>query len=133
MLEYVFFNTQPRNAFIRYLDDNGFAHEATEDEMGLIVAVPESLDELILQTIEDHYDELMENAEELLVEDSNGDEKSLAAITIELDDGQTTYVTVSPDFMNRILRVVSIDELNEFINSIASSIKHPDARPLCKR
>jgi hypothetical protein len=133
MLEYVFFNTKPRDAFIRYLDDNGISHEATDDDMGLIVAVPEDLDELILQNIENHYDELMENAEELLLEEGSEEEKSLAAITIELDNGQTTYVTVSPDFMNRILGVVSMDELNEFIDSIASSIQHPDDRPLCKR
>ena len=133
MLEYVFFNTNPRNAFIRYLDDNGISHQASDDDMGLIVAVPENLDELILQNIENHYDELMENAEELLSKESSEDEKSLAAITIELDNGQTTYVTVAPDFMNRILRVVSIDELNEFINSIAVGIQHPDDSPLCKR
>ena len=133
MLEYIFFNKKPRNAFIRYLDDNGINYDEADDEMGLIVAVPENLDELILENIETHYDELMEEAEELLAEDGFASESSIAAITIELDNGQTTYATVSPKLMNKILSVVSMDELNELINSIVSSVQHPDNTPLCKR
>jgi hypothetical protein len=133
MLEYIFFHDRPRHAFIRYLDDNGINYEEVDDDMGLIVAVPEDLDEVILENIENHYDELMEDAEELLLEDGFEPEKTVAAINIELEDGQTTYATVSPKIMNRILSVISVDELNELVNSIVSSVQNPDNTPLCKR
>lgn len=133
MLEYIFFHKKPRNAFIRYLDDNGINYEEVDDNMGLVVSIPEDLDELILENIESHYEELMEDAEELLAEDGFENEKSVAAITIELEDGRTTYATVSPALMNRILSAISMDELNELVNSIVTSVQNPDNTPLCKR
>ena len=134
MLEYIFFHNRPRKYFIRYLSNNGIRYNEKEDDhMGMVVAIPEDLDELILEEIEHHYDELMEDAEELLAEEEGDTGKQVAAITIDLDDGQTVYATVKPDVLNRILSAISHQELTEFVDSVASSIQNMDSRPLCKR
>ena len=87
MLEYIFFHNRPRKYFIRYLSNNGIRYNEKEDDhMGMVVAIPEDLDELILEEIEHHYDELMEDAEELLAEEEGDTGKQVAAITIDLDD-----------------------------------------------
>lgn len=101
--------------------------------MGMIVAVPEDMGEDIEDKIETNYDELMENAEELLIEDGEGAEKDVAAITISLQSGETIYASVDPKVLNRILGVITTQELNDLVNSIVSSVENPDDRPFCNR
>lgn len=104
-----------------------------DDSMGMVIAVPECLGEETEDEIESRYDELMEDAEELLIEDGEAAEKDVAAITITLDDGKTVYASVSPKVLNSILGVITIQELNELVNSIVSSVQNPDQRPFCSR
>ena len=133
MLEYIFFHDEPRKQFIQYLAQQDIAYVEQNDSMGMVVAVPEDMGEEIEDTIETHYDKLMENAEELLVSDGEAAEKNVAAITITLDDGKTIYASVSPSVINRVLAVITNQELNDLINSIVSSVLDPDESPICTR
>ena len=101
--------------------------------MGMVIAVPEDLGEETEDEIESRYDELMEDAEKLLIEDGEAAEKDVAAITITLDDGKTVYASVSPKVLNSILGVITTQELNDLVNSIVSSVQNPDERPFCSR
>lgn len=133
MLEYIFFHDGPRRQFLQYLESLDIPHVEQNDTMGMIVAVPEDMGEDIEDKIETNYDELMENAEELLIEDGEGAEKDVAAITISLQSGETIYASVDPKVLNRILGVITTQELNTLVNSIVSSVENPDDRPFCNR
>ena len=133
MLEYIFFHDEPRKQFIQYLLKQDIPYVEQDDSMGMVVAVPEDLGEEIEELAESHYDKLMEDAEELLIEDGEAAEKDVAAITITLDDGRTIYASVSPNVINRVLGVITTQELNDLVNSIVSSVLNPDERPICTR
>ena len=133
MLEYIFFHDGPRRQFLQYLESLDIPHVEQNDTMGMIVAVPEDMGEDIEDKIETNYDELMENAEELLIEDGKGAEKDVAVITISLQSGETIYASVDPKVLNRILGVITTQELNDLVNSIVSSVENPDDRPFCNR
>ena len=133
MLEYIFFHTAPKQQFIEYLSQHHIAYVEQDDAMGMVVAVSEDLGDNIGDEIETRYDELMENAEELLIEGGEAAENDVAAITITLDDGKTIYASVSPNVINRVLAVISTQELNDLVNSIVSSVLDPDERPICTR
>ncbi len=133
MLEYIFFHDEPRKQFIQYLAQRDVTYAEHDDSMGMIVSVPEDMGEEIEQAVETRYDEVMENAEELLAEDGEQAEKDVAAITITLDNGKTVYASVSPKILNRILTVITPQELNDLVDSIVTSVQNPDERPLCKR
>jgi len=133
MLEYIFFDDEPRKQFLQYLALLDIPHVEQDDTMGMIVAVPEDMGEDIEDEIEAHYDKLMEDAEQLLIEDGEAAEKDVAAITITLDDGNTVYASVSPKILNSILSVITTQELNDLVNSIVSSVQNPDDRPFCSR
>ncbi|MDB4521891.1 hypothetical protein N9100_00575 [Gammaproteobacteria bacterium] len=133
MLEYIFFHDGPQRQFLQYLESLDIPHVEQNDTMGMIVAVPEDMGEDIEDKIETNYDELMENAEELLIEDGEGAEKDVAAITISLQSGETIYASVDPKVLNRILGVITTQELNTLVNSIVSSVENPDDRPFCNR
>jgi hypothetical protein len=130
MLEYIFFHDEPRKQFIQYLLKQDIPYVEQDDSMGMVVAVPEDLGEEIEELVESHYDKLMEDAEELLIEAA---EKDVAAITITLDDGKTVYASVSPNVINRVLGVITTQELNDLVNSIVTSVLNPDERPICTR
>ena len=133
MLDYIFFHDVPRTQFIQYLAQQDIPFVEQSDSMGMIVAVPEDLGEDIEDEIEEHYDKLMEDAEERLAEAGEAAEKDVAAITISLQSGDTIYASVDPKVLNRILSVITTQELNDLVNSIVSSVENPDDRPFCKR
>jgi hypothetical protein len=133
MLEYIFFHEKPRNQFLQYLAEQGIPYVEQNDSMGMVVAVSEDLGEDIEELIEARYDKLMEDAEELLVANGEAADKDNAAITITLDDGKTIYASVSPNVINRVLSVITTQELNDLVNSIVSSVLNPDDRPICTR
>ncbi|MGB5282705.1 MAG: hypothetical protein WBM38_03475 [Arenicellales bacterium] len=133
MLEYIFFHDKPRQQFIQYLVQHEVPYTEQDDSMGMVVAVPEDLDEKTEVDIETRYDELMDNAEELLIEDGDTAEKDVAAITISLQCGETVYASVDPKVLNRILGVITTQELNDLVNSIVSNVENPDKRPFCNR
>ena len=133
MLEYIFFHDAPRKRFIQFLSAENIPYTEQDDNMGLLISVPEDLGESIEDAIESQYDMLMEDAEELLIEDGEAAETDNAAITITLDDGQTIYASVSPNVINRVLSVITTQELNDLVNSIVSSVLAPDERPICSR
>ena len=133
MLEYIFFHDEPRKQFLQYLKSQDIPHAEQDDIMGMIVAVPEELGEDIEDEIEAYYDALMEDAEERLAEAGEAAEKDVAAITISLQSGDTIYASVDPKVLNRILSVITTQELNDLVNSIVSSVENPDDRPFCNR
>lgn len=133
MFEYIFFHDKPRQQFIQYLMQHEVPYTEQDDSMGMIVAVPEDLDEKTEVDIETRYDELMENTEELLIEDGDTAEKDVAAITNSLQGGETVYASVDPKVLNRILGAITTQELNDLVNSIVSSVENPDERPFCSR
>lgn len=133
MLEYIFFHNDPRLIFIQYLNEHNIPYSEQDDNMGMIIAVPEDLEESIEVGIEQQYDKLMENAEELLISDGEAADKDNAAITITLDDGKIIYASVSPNVINRVLTVITPQELNDLVNSIVTSVLHPDESSLCSR
>ncbi len=133
MLEYIFFHDSPRLNFIEFLNEHSISFDEKDDNMGMVIAVPEDLGEEVEDIIELHYDKLMENAEELLADDSEEAEKNVAAINITLDDGKVIYAAVSPNVINRILSVITTQELNDVVNSIVDSVLNTDERPICTR
>lgn len=133
MLEYIFFHDQPRQKFISYLVNHDIPYNKQDDTMGMIIAVPEDMGSDIEDDIEAYYDKLMEDAEELLIEDGEVAEKDVAAITISLQSGETIYASVDPKVLNRMLNVITTQELNDLVNSIVSSVENPDDRPFCSR
>jgi hypothetical protein len=128
MLEYIFFHDEPRKQFLQYIESLDIPHVEQDDTMGMIVAIPEELGEDIEDEIEAHYDKLMEDAEA-----GEAAEKDVAAMTISLQSGDTIYASVEPKGLNRILSVITTQELNDLVNSIVSSVETPDERPFCNR
>lgn len=133
MIEYVFFHPQLADAFAERLAALSIAYDAKPDEFGFVVAVPENLDEAVMDELDALHDELLAQSEALLNAAEGGTEKQAAALNITLGDGRIVQASVRPELMNKLLDALSFEEINELLEAIVDSIEHPDARPFCRR
>jgi hypothetical protein len=133
MLEYILFDEQSLDRFLAWLEQRAIPREQRRDEMGLLVAIPDDLDDETTAAVEAYYEKLLADTETLLAEAGQGPEKHAAALTIRLGDGRTVQAGVPPALLNRVLSAISVEELNQLVEAIVVSIENPDDRPFCQR
>ena len=76
---------------------------------------------------------MLHDAERLSDSEEVNDKNHGAAISIKIKNGDTVDALINPELLNRILTVISYDELNELVETIVDSVENPDYRPLCRR
>ncbi|MBL7003839.1 MAG: hypothetical protein ISR69_07435 [Gammaproteobacteria bacterium] len=135
MIEYIFFHKTPYTLFCEFLNSINIPFKEGSEETdieGLLIHIADDLDDAISEKIEDYYDELLEMDGGLVEEDPAGviDQAGLA---VTLNNGDSTLASVNPDVLNRMLTVVTRDEVGEFIDAIVNAVEKPDKRPICKR
>lgn len=131
MNEYIFFDDSLRGQFVERARAMGVACELRDDNLGLIAAVPEDLDDDLVDDLEEHYDALQEEQSELLTL-SDGGLKKLAGFQLVLPDGQISTVALQPDMAKRLLSCFSFDEIQLLFDTVARSALDPKIRPLCE-
>lgn len=135
MIEYIFFHQKTYDLFCVFLQKNTIPFELSTEETdveGLLVNIPDDLSEEITDSVEDYYDELMDMDEQMVFEESEED-YARAGLAVALSSGDTVFASVNPDVLNRMLSVVSKDEITEFIDAIVTTVENPDVDPFCKR
>lgn len=135
-IEYLFFTRRIAEKFIQVLEDREVAYtQLTEPvQNAFVLRVSESINEDLWDELDGLYDELNIEDQEVL-ETGLDDEssRSAAGVYLNLKDGSQTLAQVNPAIMNRILGVISMDEMNEFLETIVQSVENPDDSPICHR
>jgi hypothetical protein len=130
-MEYIFFNDSISRRFAEFVQVLGIPCQEKGDAMGLIVAVPEDLDDSLSNRLETYYAMLMDDQADL-VEADEPKLKHVAGINITLADGRPCTIRIEPEMMGKLMGCLSIDEIHQFATTIAHSVENPDNRPLCK-
>lgn len=86
-----------------------------------------------MDDIEHFYDEMLDMNEALFAEQEGERPVHGAGVSINLSDGRTVQAAVDPDLLNRILEVISTDELGQLVSAITDAVVNPDERPFCQR
>ena len=137
LLEYIFFHEEPCNEFKKFLKSKNvdLLKEGTDetDVEAIVVYIADDLGDALSDEIEQFYDEMMELNESLVMQNEEADEMNNVGLAVSLNDGRSVLATVDPDVLNRILTVISHDELGRLVDTIAGAVENPDERPLCKR
>ena len=136
MIEYLFFNTEISLKFIALLKQKGVAWEEAKEDVheSIIIKVSEDIGDELWDELDEDYDDLSEK-DQLLLEASMKDDNdvSTAGIYIQLKGGKQTVANINPDVMNRMLKVINMEEFNEFIEVIVNSVEEPDDTAICQR
>jgi hypothetical protein len=133
MLEYIFFDERPWRRFIDYLRSLGLEPEASSGDDGWLVGLPEDLDDELDAKIEAYYDQMLELNESLVAESEGESHVHTAGINLSLSDGRVVQAAIDPKLMQRLLTVISPEELGELVNVIVDAVENPDDRPFCQR
>ena len=133
MLEYIFFDDKLQHQFCDYLRDKQIGFSLADDSMGQLVKVQLPDDDSRSEQLDEVYDDLMEQQEVMLQQEDADSTQTVTAITVHLQDGTTVYANVEADLMNRLLAVISPEEISDLVDAIASAIENRDTLPLCKR
>lgn len=137
MLEYLFFTQEIADKFVVYLKNKNLAWEQKNDPMlgSIVIETPEDIGDDLWDEIDDYHEVLGIEDQTLLEKElANSDtETNAAGIYIQLNNGGQTVAQINPEVMNRMLSVISMDEFNEFIETIVSSVETPDDGPICEK
>ena len=80
MIEYIFFEAALRDKFLAFAEHRDVPCTASDDPMGLLVAIPEDIPEELSDEIEEYYETLEDEQEEL--SKATGDLNRLAGSTL---------------------------------------------------
>ncbi|MEE9310724.1 MAG: hypothetical protein V3U64_06855 [Cocleimonas sp.] len=137
MLEYLFFKQEIADKFIAYLKNRNLAWEQKNDPMlgSIVIETPEEIEDELWDELDDYHDLLGEEEQKILeIEMADSEtETNAAGIYIQLANGNQTVAQINPDVMNSMLSVISMDEFNDFIETIVSSVENPDDAPICEK
>ncbi len=136
MLEYLFFNSVFAEKFARLLKGKSLDFEQNIESVqnALLITTSEDIDDDLWDEIDEAYDDLSEQDQQLLQSKLEDDSKiNTAGIYIQLKDNQQTIATIDPDVMNRMLEKISMDEFNAFVEAVVSSVEAPNDAPFCER
>jgi hypothetical protein len=131
MFEYIFFDTALRDRFMAYAESRGVSCTMRDDNMGMVVAVPENLAEKTAKALERYYDELEDEQTELIVEEDGG-LRQWAGFRYQLPDGQPRLASLQPEIANRLLAAFSMQEIQAMFETVAHSALHPGEEHLHK-
>ena len=134
MLEFIFFHQNICNIFTDYLTELGIDYQTDDDGDSIVVSISDDLDDVRLEQIEDEYDRLLDLSREQTdsEEDDNIENFQKASLLITLHDGTNSYAHVDMDIINRVLRSISLDELNLIVESVVDAVENPDERSYCQ-
>lgn len=124
MLEYIFFDAALRDRFMAYAESRGVGCTMQDDNMGMVVAVPEDIAEETAMALERYYDELEDEQTELIAEEDGG-LRQLAGFRYRLPDGQPRRVSLQPEIANRLLAAFGMQEIQAMFETVAHSALHP--------
>jgi len=130
MMEYIFFDAGLRDSFVVHAQGIGVDCTLLDDSMGLVVAVPEDLDEEAMDALEARYDELQQDQSRL--ELSEGGLKRLAGFRFDLPDGRSCMVPVQTELANRLLASFSLEEIQALFGAVARRALNPGDDRLCQ-
>ena len=131
MLEFVFFDSRPRQGFVDFLRSRKVPVDEFDDDETYSVGIPEDTEDELLEEIETCYEEMMAFNQALFEAEPGTGEGQAAGVVVNLASGDTVYARVDPNLLGRIMEVLTPEELGEVVNAIVDAVENPDDRPLC--
>lgn len=136
MLDYLFFNQSIADQFIDFMNKNKleWTQETEKIQNAIVLKTSDEIEDDLWDALDDFYDLLsLEDARLSDATTANEDDIEAAGVYIQLQNGKQTIAQVDPLIMNRILDVISMNEFNDFIEAIVSSVEKPNTAAICQK
>ena len=134
MLEFIFFHHNICKLFTNSLTGLGIEYQVEDDDETITVSVSEDVEDELIDQIEDEYDRLLDLSRDQTDSEEGESHQNYqkASLLISLKNGDRSYAHVDTDIINRVLRSISTEELNQLIEAVADAVENPDDRSYCQ-
>lgn len=134
MLEFIFFHHNICSMFTDFITEHNIEYQIADNSDSITVSISEDVHDDLIEQIEDHYDRLLDLSREQTdaEEGESRDNYQKASLLITLKDGDKSYAHIDMDLINRVLRMISTDELNTLVEAIVDAVENPDDRSYCQ-
>jgi len=129
MIEYIFFDATLRDKFVSYARQHDVPCTAIDDNMGLVVAIPEDLPDEVADSLEEYYEALED--EQASLSRAEGDLKRLAGFRFNLPNGESRMLPLQTDVANRLLVHFTLAEIQALFENVARCTLNPNDEHLC--
>lgn len=134
MLEFVFFHKVLAEKFIDKVKSHDIVATLVHEEPAWEVHIPEDIDETADEELNDYYDDLFADDQDMYEQEHEADEGyQAAAIELTLGNGERVYAQTDQKIMGKLLSILTFDELNRLVNDIVFAVENPDSRTICQR
>lgn len=134
MLEFIFFHKVPHGLFIDWLKDKGLEPQSSTEDEFFQVYLPEDIDDVLYEEVEEKYELLMELNEDILKQE-NADEEGyhMAGIAVHLRDGSVSYADIDPKLLGRVMGAITPEEFAVIVDAIVTAVENPQDSTFCQR
>jgi len=140
VMEYVFFDLSLAERFREYCSSLGLkvvvnSAESDSEEPTFTVIFSDNIEFKLVEQIESIYCDLLFGEQAALVEGNNegGAVADHCGVQVRLQSGSFTTIAVQPDIMNKLLSVLSTEELQFFLAGVVEDVENPKEGPVCSR
>ncbi len=126
MYEYIFFDRQIQQQFVRDLEQHQIAIEPSGDES--VVGVSEDISDQQSDWVDGLYERLLQQTAEQM---QDGLETDVAGVQVVLQDGNPCTIRLDSDLVSRMLTAISMEELRDLCQVITQGVERQDNSPLC--
>ena len=132
MNEYMLFDANLRDRFVKFAADLGLASEVRADQIeGFVVVLPDDLPDDIEEAIEDEYEALMADQVSLMESAGDSSGRFLMRVTATLADGTLRGVQLPSAYARRLFEHFSAEEIHQLVSAIVQSALNPAEGPMC--
>lgn len=134
MLEFIFFHHNICKLFTDFITGLGIEYQVENDDETITVSVSEDIEDELIDQIEDKYDRLLDLSRDQTDSEEGESRQNYqkASLLISLKNGEKSYAHVDVDIINRVLRTISTNELNQLIEAVTDAVEYPDDRSYCQ-
>ena len=128
MLKYLFSHEVLAKQFVDITQSHNIDVQLVEKNKDWEITIEVELDDLIIVQLNDCFAELTRQDQEMFCPKKLQKSQPMLkdAIEISLQSGGTFEVDINQDILNKLLYVLSLDELNILINNIAKAIDNQE-------
>jgi len=133
VLEYMFFDAALMRRFLDAAAAHGVSPGVRDDPIaGTVVAIPEDLADAVLDDLDACYEMLQDEQATAAHERDGWVAKRLAGVQVERADGTLGTISLDAAIANRLLAILTPEEVQELIQEVVRSLENPLDGPLCR-
>ncbi len=139
-LEYTFFDQKFSDKFVQQCAQIGLETSLRRDESHagealFEITIVTALTDAQIEQVEEWYGDILfgEQAAEIEGLEGKGVVSDACGVQVQLTSGDFTTLAVHPEIMNKLLSVLSIDELQKFLAQVVDDVENPKIDSICKR